>query len=486
MKMKTRNTWLGYFFSSITRGERLRIFLAPFVVVTGAVIMGYLLFIRSEELMKNQLREHLRVTAAVGALHIDPVLVQRVRGEEDMDSPAFKNLLREVQAIRTQDPLILFAYVMRKTEDPNTLAFIIDADSALTKAELDDNGNGTVDEDEAPGLPGEEYDISDASFLPLRTDGFAKPVTDQEITEDRWGSYISGYAPIFDADGKTVAILGIDMDAGNFFRLSRSVISPSILLLVILSGFLVAGYLLYMWNLHNVKALKQIDKERSGLLQLTFHQLGEPITIMQWSLETLSDNLTLQQLEHVVPEHITTMNEGLRRLNGIIDTLQFAEKIDLGSIEFKIEPTDVSSLLKDVALKYKTILEASQQQLSIQCDEYIRVLADREYLRVLLSEVIGNAIAYSSKACTVDVRVHPIHRTIHIDIQDHGCGIPTDDMPRLFEKYMRGKNARLHKPDGNGLGLYICKGIVDGMGGSIIVESIEDVGTKVSITLPMA
>jgi signal transduction histidine kinase len=105
---------------------------------------------------------------------------------------------------------------------------------------------------------------------------------------------------------------------------------------------------------------------------------------------------------------------------------------------------------------------------------------------VLLSEVIGNAIAYSNKACTVDVRVHPIHRTIHIDIQDHGCGIPTDDMPRLFEKYMRGKNARLHKPDGNGLGLYICKGIADGMNGSIAVESIEDVGTKVSITLPMA
>ncbi len=486
MMMKTRDTWLGYFFSSVTRGERLRIFLAPFVVVTGAVLMGYLLFARSEELMKNQLREHLRVTAAVGALHIDPALVAQVRGADDTDSPAFRRLLKQVQAVRAQDPLILYAYVMRKTQDPDTLAFVVDADSALTAAQLDENESGTVDDDEAPGLPGEEYDVSDDSFLPLRTDGFSKPVTDEEITEDRWGSYISGYAPVFDADGKAVAILGIDMDAGNFFRLSRSVISPFILLLVILSGFIVAGYLLYMWNAHNVEALKKIDKERSGLLQLTFHQLGEPITIMQWSLETLSDNLTLQQLEHVVPEHIATMNEGLRRLNGIIDTLQFAEKIDLRSIEFNIAPTDLPSVLKDVSLKYKTILEASQQQLSIRCDEGVKVLADREYLRVLLSEVIGNAIAYSTKACTVDVRVHPVHRIIHIDIQDHGCGIPTADMPRLFEKYMRGKNAHLRKPDGNGLGLYICKGIADGMNGTIAVESIEDVGTKVSITLPMA
>lgn len=486
MKMKSRHGWLGYFFSSISRGERLRIFLAPFVVVIGAVIMGYLLFIRSEELMKNQLREHLRVTAAVGALHVDPALVAAVSSEADMQTPAFRGLLAQVQGIRMQDPLILYAYVMRATEDPNTLSFVVDADSALTNAQLDDDESGTVDEDEAPGLPGEAYDISDPAFDPLREKGFDEPVTDEEITEDRWGSYISGYAPIFDANGKAIAILGIDMDAAQFFRLSRSVISPSIFLLVILSGFIVAGYLLYMWNAHNIESLKKIDKERSGLLQLTFHQLGEPITIMQWSLETLSDNLTIEQLEKLVPEHITTMNEGLRRLNGIIDTLQFAEKIDLGSIEFKIAPTDVSSLLKDVSQKYKTILEASRQQLSIQCDEGIKVLADREYLRVLLSEVIGNAIAYSSKNCTVEVRVHPIHRTIHIDIQDHGCGIPTADMPRLFEKYMRGANARLHKPDGNGLGLYICKGIVDGMGGTITIESIEDVGTKVSITLPMA
>lgn len=486
MMRTTNKRRLGYFLSTVTKQELTRIVVAPVVVIAVGFVFGYLLYTRSENIMKEQLREHLRVTAAVGALHIDATLVTQIRSEEDMDASAFKVLLAEVQAIREQDPLILFAYVMRTTQDPNVLEFVVDADSALTDAQLDDDGNGTVDEDEAPGLPGEPYDVSDDAFEPLRSRGFSQSVTDQDITEDRWGSYISGYAPIFDDGGKAVGILGIDMDAANFFRLSRGIISPSIFLIVILSGFLVAAYLLYMWNVHNVEMLRKIDKERSGLLQLTFHQLGEPITIMQWSLETLSDNLTIEQLEKLVPEHITTMNEGLRRLNGIIDTLQFAEKIDLGSIEFKITPTDVSSLLKDVSQKYKTILEASRQQLSIQCDEGIKVLADREYLRVLLSEVIGNAIAYSKKNCTVEVHVHPIHRTIHIDIQDHGCGIPTADMPRLFEKYMRGANARLHKPDGNGLGLYICKGIVDGMGGTIAIESIEDVGTKVGITLPMA
>lgn len=486
MMRRTRHDRPGNFFSTVTKAELVRIFAAPIVVTLLGLAFGYFLFTRSENIMKQQLREHLRVTAAVGALHVDSALVTQVRSEKDIDSPAFKALLAEVQSIRAQDPLILFAYVMRATQDPKTLEFVVDADSALTDSQLDHDGNGTVDEDEAPGLPGEAYDVSDDAFGPLREKGFAEPVTDQDVTEDRWGTYISGYAPIFDDDGKAVAILGIDMDAANFFRLSRGVISPSIFLIVILSGFLIAAYLLYMWNVHNVEMLRKIDKERSGLLQLTFHQLGEPITIMQWSLETLSDNLTLQQLEHLVPEHITTMNEGLRRLNGIIDTLQFAEKIDLGSIEFTIEPLELGTVLKEVSEKYKTILDASRQVLSITCDTGVKVLADREHLKVVLSEIIGNAIAYSTKDCTVEVRVHPDRKTVHVDIQDHGCGIPAADMPRVFEKYMRGANARLHKPDGNGLGLYICKGIVDGMNGDISIDSVEDVGTKVSITLPLA
>jgi len=481
-----KNTWQGITRSVFTPGQRARILVAPVLIITAASFLGYFLFSRSEAIMKEQLRERLRVTAAEGALNIDPNLVQDIKGKKQMNSESFKKLLKQVQDVRTQDPLILYAYVMRRTEDPNTLEFVIDADSALPPAQLDRNGNGIIDDDEVPGNPGDPYDISDPSFFPLRTEGFMRPVTDLEVTEDKWGSYISGYAPIFDVQGNAVAILGIDMDAGSFFRLARSIVSPTILLLMILSGFIVAGYLLFLWDQHNVEMLRRIDKERSGLLQLTFHQLGEPITIMEWSLETLSDNLSIEQLEKVVPEHITTMNEGLRRLNGIIDTLQFAEKIDLGSISFQLEPVVLEPVLKEVASKYKTMLEAAQQTLVITCDADIRLLADREHLKVVLSEIVGNAITYSTKNCSVDVRVHPEHRTVHIDIQDHGCGIPKADMPRLFEKYMRGANAHLHRPDGNGLGLYICKGIMDGMGGDIAVESVEDVGTKVSISLPMA
>ncbi len=435
--------------------------------------------------MRDQLREHLRVTAAVGALHIDAALIPQVRTEKDTSSAAYKSLLKQVQEIRMQDPLILYAYVMRPTNNPNNLAFVVDADAALPKIKLDRDGSGTVEDEEQPGMPGEAYDISDDSYAPLREFGMNRPVTDEEVTEDRWGSYISGYAPIFDAKGKTIAILGIDMDAAVFARLSRSAVSPAILLLFILSGLAMAGYLLYLHNRHQVQALERIDKERSGLLQLTFHQLGEPITIMQWSLETLSDILTIEQLEKLVPEHITTMNEGMRRLNGIIDTLQFAEQIDLGSITFKKETIELETILKEVAHKYETILNASRQTLSITCDTGITPLADREYLKVVLSEVIGNAIAYSSKNCSIDVRVHPERRIVHIDVEDHGCGIPKNDQMKIFEKYMRGSNARLHKPDGNGLGLYICKGIVDGMGGEIDIESVEDIGTKVTITLPL-
>lgn len=478
-------------FTNSTKGtssgfsERMKIFVLPLVVFLSVAAFGYALFLRSRGGMERQLREHLVIAATLGAVRFDAKTVQSVGDASDVGTPAFNALVNQLQDIREADPLILYAYIMRRTGKPNALAFVADADSAVSRPQLDRDEDGLIGEDEEPALPGDLYDVTGPEFSIMRSDAFVRPSVDSLVTTDKWGAYISGYAPIRDATGNTVAILGIDMDARQFAYLSQSAFSPFILIIVVLAGLSLAGYILYMWNRYRVSMLKRIDKERSGLLQLTFHQLGEPITIMQWSLETLSDNLSLQQLEKVVPEHITTMNEGLRRLNGIIDVLQFAEKIDLGSIQFNPQKIELAPVLGEVAEKYKLILSASVQTLDIQCDPGITLFADKDLLKVVLSEIIGNAIAYSTKNCMVDVRVHPEHRTVHIEITDQGCGIPKEDMNRLFEKYMRGSNARLRKPDGNGLGLYICKGIVEGMDGSIEVDSVQDQGTTVTVVLPM-
>jgi signal transduction histidine kinase len=79
-----------------------------------------------------------------------------------------------------------------------------------------------------------------------------------------------------------------------------------------------------------------------------------------------------------------------------------------------------------------------------------------------------------------------LRKTAEFSIQDRGCGIPQKDLPRIFGEFTRASNATTFKADGNGLGLYIVKGIVEHAGGSIKIESKEGKGTTVTVRLPMA
>ena len=78
-----------------------------------------------------------------------------------------------------------------------------------------------------------------------------------------------------------------------------------------------------------------------------------------------------------------------------------------------------------------------------------------------LRQLIVNAIEYSDDSAVITIRAIARRHDVLVSVEDHGCGIPKDEMDHLFEKYHRASNAHLKKPDGNGLGLYIVKGIIE-------------------------
>ena len=114
------------------------------------------------------------------------------------------------------------------------------------------------------------------------------------------------------------------------------------------------------------------------------------------------------------------------------------------------------------------------------------LLIDRKLLQGVMKELLDNASVYSPEKSIVTVRVRKNLSRMVIDVEDHGCGISRQDQNRIFSKLTRGKNAMLHKPVGNGVGLYIAKGILERAGGTISVRSDLGKGSTFSILLPLS
>ena len=149
-----------------------------------------------------QLRQTLMAIAATGALSVDGDLHQQVvPARASREVPAYQTLVGQLRAIRNANPAIRYVYTMVPSETPGQWYFIGDAD------------------EQAPSLPGDAYDVS---RFPAMMAGLQTPSTDPALTMDEWGPLLSGYAPLHNRAGETVAVLGIDMSGAQVVRIQAA------------------------------------------------------------------------------------------------------------------------------------------------------------------------------------------------------------------------------------------------------------------------
>ncbi|MDD5056077.1 MAG: HAMP domain-containing sensor histidine kinase [Candidatus Peribacteraceae bacterium] len=467
-------------FRSQTLGFFLPLVLVSAVVMTLLIVTGTLFVLRSRNVMEAQLKSELRNTAALAALQFDAGAIDGIlAGATPDSSPALRDATLKLRRIRESTDGIRFAYIMRKTADPALHEFVADADLGLPADSLDRNRNGVIDPDEKPAQPGERYDWSPSPVL--GQDAFLRPTADEDISFDQWGAVISGYAPIMTEDGRTVAVLGIDKSAGDFMADIGDISSPVALLLMLIAIICIAlsGIILFLRRRSDI--LEQIEAERSGLLRLAFHQLGGPLTIISWSLEELEEEALPS-----VRKSVVNIQQGVKRLTEIMNTLKNADLVHEGKIEYKPEFVGLSTVLKQATEGLELKLAERKQRVDLALQDNITMQIDLHLIAGVVRELLTNAIDYSPDGAVITVSSRRMGRYAEFSVEDHGCGIPQKDMPRIFGEFTRGSNATTFKADGNGLGLYIVKGILKHAGGSIGIKSKEGKGTTVTVRLPMA
>lgn len=180
------------------------------------------------------LRDKLKSVSSVASLLIDADTLMSVPLNRDaLTSPQYKEIEQKLILIKKSNPGIKYIYTITKSDVPGTWRFIVDPDALTVDNKLPKG---------ASSFPGDTYD---ASRIPEMLAAYDGPSADKKIMMDQWGASLSGYAPIRDKTGKTVAVLGIDLDAGDVYALKRSallrtafVLSVGILFSLILAWFI--------------------------------------------------------------------------------------------------------------------------------------------------------------------------------------------------------------------------------------------------------
>ncbi|MCX6354311.1 MAG: HD domain-containing protein [Candidatus Aureabacteria bacterium] len=192
----------------------------------------------------NQLREKLMIIAQTSALMIDSSLLSQVPlSREGVNSAQYKEIAAVMRKIKQANPLIKYIYSMAPTDRPDVWQYIVDPDPVLEPTK---NTGPT-------SYPGDPYDPTRCPEIYKALDA---PSADMQFTIDEWGVFLSGYAPIRNKDGKTIAVLGVDMLAGDVHRIQREVYKRVALLFAV--GVLISvglGFYTSRWITGPVAAL---------------------------------------------------------------------------------------------------------------------------------------------------------------------------------------------------------------------------------------
>jgi len=212
------------------------------------------------------------------------------------------------------------------------------------------------------------------------------------------------------------------------------------------------------------------------------HELRTPLTAMRSVGEVaLQDQRSPAQYRDV----IGSMLEEVDRLTRLSESLLSLSRADAGHVHLGKEDISLLQLAKEAVSSVEVLAEEKRQRIRIEGDETLFVSADRLILRQAIVNLVDNAIKYSPTESLIVVRVERSGaQRAFLEIVDHGCGIPSEHQPYVFDRFYRVDKARARESGGTGLGLSITKWSVEAHGGAVTLKSAEENGSAFRITLP--
>jgi NtrC-family two-component system sensor histidine kinase KinB len=230
--------------------------------------------------------------------------------------------------------------------------------------------------------------------------------------------------------------------------------------------------------------LEEMDRLKSEFVAQASHELRTPLTTVNLVIDRLRETATAD-LPEGWDRLLAAAGEDMARLRKLVDDLLDLARLEAGRVEMKRQPVPVHDLVEETVHAFA--LQAEENGIRLASDippDLPRVSADPERIGRVLSNLVSNAVRYTGRGGRVLVTADAFGRSLQISVADNGPGIPLEDQPRIFDRFVRLRDDS--RGDGSGLGLAICREIVHAHGGAIWVDSGPGPGSVFSFTLPLA
>ena len=222
--------------------------------------------------------------------------------------------------------------------------------------------------------------------------------------------------------------------------------------------------------------LERLNSIKTELLGNISHEMKTPLTV----ISNMSQLTAMHSSDDYIQEKMEIAVSEVERLKSKVGQLLRVAKLDESGIEWEFEPTDFRRLIIDTVQTCFNLPDEHNNTLSVELpDQLPYVRADRNHLPGVMVNLIENAVRFTHGG-RITVRAVSDDGSVTVSVEDTGIGIPPEQQEHIFERFFAGS-----KSTGTGLGLYICKKVVDAHGGRIFVTSKPDHGTTVSFTLPI-